>query len=44
MFKEHSDQYFDGYYKGVMERRWGYWWLGWIPVLIFISMITSITS
>jgi hypothetical protein len=44
LFKEKSDEYFDGYYKGVMERRWGYWFLGWIlflPLFIIVNLINS---
>lgn len=41
MFKEYSDQYFDGFYKGVIGRRWRYWWLG-IFIFTSIALIANV--
>ena len=44
LFKEFSDEYFDGYYSGVMKRRWGFWFIGMGLVTIFLGFIIRITQ
>ena len=40
LFKEHSDQYFDGYYNGVIKRRWMFFLGGLLFIMLHIAVIS----